>query len=168
VGRLSTTASAELKTCPQMQHSLYSCFMKSILCGTIKIYLFPLARVAEFLESNQEPLWIPSVRSHEYIRTCGKGLHDKVEERGGVDAIASSKTNDKEIVRNPFSPFGLGRDGPDLVVVPPRRYDGIDSSSRLDLRAVALPISMNVFMTQDTSVRSRTTRNSASYVLNCF
>jgi hypothetical protein len=73
-----------------------------------------------------------------------------VEERGGVDAIASSTTNDKEIVRNPFAAFGLGRDGPDLVVVPPRRYYGIDSSSRLDLRAVALPTSANVFMTQDT------------------
>jgi hypothetical protein len=92
-----------------------------------------------------------SVLSHKYILTCGKGLRGKVEERGGVDAVASWTTNDKEIVRNPFSPGGLGRDGPDLCVVPPRRYDGIDSSSRLDLRAVALPTSVNVFMTQDTS-----------------
>ena len=65
--------------------------------------------------------------------------------------MASSTTNDKEIVRNPFAPFGLGRDGPDLCVVPPRRYYGIDSSSRLDLRAVALPTSVKEFMTQDTS-----------------
>jgi hypothetical protein len=93
----------------------------------------------------------PSVLSHKYILTCGKGLRGKVEERGGVDAVASSTTNDKEIVRNPFSPGGLGPDGPDLCVVPPRRYYGIASSSRLDLKAVALPTSVNVFMTQDTS-----------------
>jgi len=74
-----------------------------------------------------------------------------VEERGGVDAVASSTTNDKDIVRNPFSPGGLGRDAPDLVVVPSRRYYGIDSSSHLDLRAVVLPTSVNVLMTQDTS-----------------
>jgi hypothetical protein len=61
--------------------------------------------------------------------------------------MTRSTTNDKEIVRNPFVPFGLGRDGPDLIVV--LSY-GIDSSSRLDLRAVALPTSVNVFMTQDT------------------
>ena len=92
-----------------------------------------------------------SVLSHKYLLTCAKGLRGKVEERGGVDAVVSSTTNDKEIVRNPFAPFGLGRDGPDLCVVPPRRYYGIDSSSRLDLRAVALPTSVKEFMTQDTS-----------------
>ena len=91
-----------------------------------------------------------SVLSHKHVRTCGKGLRGKVKERGGVDAVASSTTNDKEIVRNPFAPFGLGRDSPDLCVIP-RRYYGIDSSSRLDFRAVALPTSVNVFMTQDTS-----------------
>ena len=65
--------------------------------------------------------------------------------------MASSTTNDKKIVRNPFSPDGLGRDGPDLFVVPPQRYYGIDSSSRLDLSTVALPTSGKVFMIQDTS-----------------
>jgi hypothetical protein len=55
--------------------------------------------------------------------------------------------------RNPaqmgdFATPSLGRDGPDLCSV--LNY-GIDSSSRLDLRAVPLPTSVNVFMTQDTS-----------------
>ena len=66
--------------------------------------------------------------------------------------MASSTTNDKEIVRNPLAPQGLGRDGPDFIVASPRRCYSIDSSSRLDLRTVALPTSANVFMGQNTSV----------------
>jgi len=53
---------------------------------------------------------IAGVLSHKYVGSWGKGLRSKVEERGGDDAFASSTTNDKEIVRNPFSPGGLGRD----------------------------------------------------------
>jgi hypothetical protein len=47
------------------------------------------------------------VLNHKYLGTCGKGLGGKVEERGGVDAVRSSTTNDKEIFRNPFSSFAL-------------------------------------------------------------
>jgi len=43
------------------------------------------------------------VLNHKYLGTLG----GKVEERGGVDAVRSSTTNDKEIVRNPFSSFAL-------------------------------------------------------------
>ena len=94
----------------------------------------------------------PSVLSHKYVGTCGRGLRGEVAKRGGVDAVVSATTNDKEIGRNPLPPDGLGRDGPHLFVAPPRRCDGIDLSSRLDLDTVALPTSANVFMTQDTSV----------------
>ena len=95
---------------------------------------------------------LSSVLSHKYVGTCGKGLRGEVEERGGVDAVASSTTNDKEIVRKPLAPIGLGRDGPDFFVAPPRRCYGIDSSSCLDFRTVALPTTDNVFMGQNTSL----------------
>ncbi len=65
---------------------------------------------------------LASVLSPNYLGTCGKVLRGKVEERGGVDAIASSTTGDKEIVGNPFLPRGLERDGPDLCDVLPGRY----------------------------------------------
>ena len=89
---------------------------------------------------------ILSTPFHKYDNVCGRVLRDEVEERGGVDAFASSMTNDKEIVRNPLPPEGLGRDGPNLVVTPPRRWQRIDSSSCLDLGAVALPTNIIVFM----------------------
>ena len=91
-----------------------------------------------------------SALNHKSVITCARVLRGEVEERGGVDAGASSTTNDKEIVRKALAPEGLRRDGPDVVVAPPQRYFGIDSSSRLDLRTVALATSVNVLMTQDT------------------
>ena len=46
----------------------------------------------------------------------------------------------------PPAPIRLGRDGLDFFVPPPRRCCGIDSSSCLDFRIVALPTSANVFV----------------------
>jgi dihydroneopterin aldolase len=47
---------------------------------------------------------------------------------------------------------GLGRDGTRISVAPPRRYDGTDSLSRLDLGTVARPTNANVFIGQDTKM----------------
>ena len=98
---------------------------------------------------------VSSVLIHKYVISCARVVRGEVEERGGIDAVASLTTSDKEIVRNPLAPKGLRRDGPDFFVAPPRRCYSIDLSSRLDLRTVALATSGNVFMNQDTSVLSQ-------------
>ena len=64
--------------------------------------------------------------------------------------MASSTTNDKEIVRNTLAPGGLRWGGPDLFVAPPRRSHDIDSSLRLDLKTVAAATNATLFMGQNT------------------
>ncbi len=41
-----------------------------------------------------------------------RGLRVEFAKRGGVDAVASSTTSDKEIGRNPLRPLGCGGTGP--------------------------------------------------------
>ena len=59
-------------------------------------------------EKYETSTYYTSVLSHKYVATSARGLRGEVEERGGVDAVASSTTKDKEIVRNPLRPQGWG------------------------------------------------------------